>query len=68
MKNTNRCSTDRQSMRIQEKMVAPAGQQPDDDRARRLEVLKGTFGMWKGRPDLPQDGLQYQLEMRAEWD
>lgn len=52
----------------QQRTVAPAGQQPDDDRARRLEVLMGTFGMWKGREDLPQDGLQYQLEMRAEWD
>lgn len=49
-------------------MVAPAAQQPDHDRARRLEVLMGTFGMWKGRQDLPQDGLEYQLEMRAEWD
>lgn len=52
----------------QEKMLAPAGEQPDDDRARRLEVLMGTFGMWKGRQDLPQDGLAYQREMRADWD
>ncbi|WP_166880958.1 hypothetical protein [Massilia mucilaginosa] len=39
-----------------------------DERARRLEVLMGIFGMWKGRQDLPQDGLAYQLEIPAEWD
>ena len=45
-----------------------AVQSPDVDRVRRLEVLMGTFGMWKGKGDMPQDGLQYQLEARAEWD
>ena len=56
------------SQETQEKVVAPAYKTPEEDRARRLQLLLGTFGIWKGRPDLPQDGLEYQLEMRAEWD
>jgi hypothetical protein len=39
-----------------------------DDRARRLAILRQTAGMWKDRTDIPKDGLQYQLEARAEWD
>lgn len=36
-------------------------------RAKRMELLALTAGSWKGDPDKPQDGLAYQLEMRAEW-
>lgn len=37
-------------------------------RARRLELLKRTAGIWKDRADVPKDGLAYQQEERAEWD
>jgi len=40
----------------------------DVERSRRREILKGTSGIWKDRRDTPKDGLQYQLEARAEWD
>jgi hypothetical protein len=34
---------------------------------RRTAALKSVFGIWKDRKDAPQDGLDYQQEMRAEW-
>jgi len=40
----------------------------DAERNRRREVLRQTAGMWKDRRDSMKDGLQYQLEARAEWD
>ncbi|MFB9241621.1 hypothetical protein IV454_18255 [Massilia antarctica] len=51
---------------------APGGPQAADDalqseRARRLAALNAAFGMWKDRDDTPKDGLQYQIESRAEW-
>lgn len=38
------------------------------DRARRLQLLQRTAGIWKDRADVPKDGLDYQREERAEWD
>jgi predicted transcriptional regulator len=35
------------------------------DPQERAEILKDTFGAWK---DFPEDGLDYQLRLRAEWD
>jgi hypothetical protein len=35
--------------------------------AKRMELLSQTAGMWKGVPGKPQDGLAYQLAIRAEW-
>ncbi len=32
------------------------------------EALMASFGLWKGRTDIIQDGLEYQLAIRAEWD
>lgn len=40
----------------------------DAEREQRRQVLRRVRGMWKERVDAPRDGLQYQLESRAEWD
>lgn len=36
-------------------------------RARRAEALKHIAGIWAKRPDIPNDGLEYQRRMRDEW-
>ncbi|NHZ88948.1 hypothetical protein F2P45_07930 [Massilia sp. CCM 8733] len=36
-------------------------------REQRSAALKEMFGAWKDRDDTPKDGLQYQIESRAEW-
>lgn len=36
-------------------------------REQRAAALKEMFGAWKDRDDTPKDGLQYQIESRAEW-
>jgi len=59
---------------------AKAGEQPGPDvktdlalglleerRKRRLAALKAAEGLWKHRTDIPQDGAQYQDQLRAEW-
>ncbi|MCY0914098.1 hypothetical protein [Massilia antarctica] len=56
----------------QDAQAAPGGPEAADDalrseRARRLAALNAAFGMWKDRDDTPKDGLQYQIESRAEW-
>lgn len=50
--------------------VETPGSRDQDDAAReqRRQVLRRVRGMWKERVDAPRDGLQYQLESRAEWD
>jgi hypothetical protein len=40
---------------------------PEGRRARRRAALDKVFGMWKGRTDIPTDGLEYQRMMRDEW-
>lgn len=35
---------------------------------RRLEALKGIFGLWADRKDIPKDGVEYQRQLRAEWE
>ncbi|CAN7586871.1 hypothetical protein LJR289_004235 [Pseudoduganella sp. LjRoot289] len=50
----------------------PAASQMAEDtiearRARRMAALKRVAGIWKDRPDIPADGLEYQRAMRAEW-
>lgn len=36
-------------------------------RQKRLAALKATFGLWKNRADVPQDGVEYQEGLRSEW-
>jgi len=36
------------------------------DREKRLRALKLMFGAWKGRTDIPNDGLVFQEELRSE--
>ena len=40
---------------------ADEGSEADNDFSR-------FAGLWKGRTDIPNDGLEYQLEIRKEWD
>jgi|GEM_PF-3670023 len=47
-------------------------QKPEPDIAAKLEARKkavvAAFGILKGKDVFPEDGLEYQLEVRAEWD
>lgn len=36
-------------------------------REKRLQAAMSVNGMWKDKEDKPQDGLEYQREVRAEW-
>jgi hypothetical protein len=36
-------------------------------RARRMAALKKVAGIWANRPDIPADGLDYQRELRSQW-
>jgi len=36
------------------------------DHEERLQALKLMFGAWKGRTDIPNDGLVFQEELRSE--
>lgn len=40
---------------------------PEGRLARRKAAINAAFGMWKGRTDIPTDGLEYQRMMRDEW-
>lgn len=40
--------------------------QPLSDPEERLRALKLMFGAWKGRTDIPNDGLVFQEELRSE--
>lgn len=44
----------------------PAGTLEEQKR-RRAEAMKVVVGMWKGRADIPQDGIEYQEQIRNEW-
>ena len=44
----------------------PAGTLEEQKR-RRAEALKAIEGMWKGRTDIPLDGVEYQEQIRNEW-
>lgn len=35
---------------------------------RRLGALKAIFGLWADREDIPKDGVEYQRQLRAEWE
>ena len=39
----------------------------DTIEARRMAALKKVAGIWIHRPDIPADGLDYQRELRSEW-
>jgi hypothetical protein len=39
----------------------------EEQRRRRAEALKAAEGMWKGRTDIPLDGVEYQEQLRSEW-
>lgn len=50
--------------------VSPAQAAPDplaQARTRRMAALMAAEGLWKGRADLPQDGVQAQEQLRSEW-
>jgi hypothetical protein len=34
----------------------------------RYAAMKAAFGIFKGKDVFPEDGLEYQIEVRAEWD
>lgn len=36
-------------------------------RAKRLAAVMAMHGIWKDDPTKPQDGVEYQREVRAEW-
>ncbi|MYN43761.1 hypothetical protein GTP23_01600 [Pseudoduganella sp. FT93W] len=38
----------------------------DPARQRRIDALMLMFGLWKGRTDIPSDGLAYQEELRRQ--
>jgi hypothetical protein len=37
-------------------------------RIRLAAALKAAEGLWKDRTDIPKDGVQYQENLRSEWD
>lgn len=39
----------------------------EERRERRMAALKKTAGIWANRPDIPADGLEYQRQLRSEW-
>jgi hypothetical protein len=41
---------------------------PEEQQRRRAEALKATLGLWKGRADIPSDGVEYQKQLRNEWE
>jgi hypothetical protein len=48
--------------------AATAADTPADAlRAKRLAAVMGMHGIWKDDPTKPQDGVEYQREVRAEW-
>lgn len=51
---------------IVEQETASSSESMPADRARRILELSKVFGMWKGRTDIPTDGLEYQRLMRGE--
>ncbi|WGG51200.1 hypothetical protein [Rugamonas sp. DEMB1] len=40
---------------------------PAAARAQRLAAVMSMHGIWKDDPTKPQDGAEYQREVRAEW-
>lgn len=36
-------------------------------RARRRAALEKIAGIWTNRADIPADGLEYQRQLRSEW-
>ncbi len=52
--------------------VRDAAQKPEPEtiearRARRMNALRKIAGIWKDRPDIPADALDYGRETRDEW-
>lgn len=43
------------------------GDTPQARRRRRLNALEAVAGLWANRADIPNDALEFQREMRAEW-
>lgn len=39
----------------------------EERRRRRMAALKMAEGLWKNRLDIPQDGVEYQKQLRDEW-
>ena len=39
----------------------------EEQKRRRAEAVKAVEGMWKGRTDIPLDGVEYQEQIRNEW-
>lgn len=38
----------------------------DSERRKRIAALMLMFGLWKGRTDIPADGLVFQEQLRSE--
>ncbi|MYM94815.1 hypothetical protein [Duganella vulcania] len=55
-----------------QKPAVPDEQAVQLDIAAKLEArnkaIAAAFGILKGKDVFPEDGLEYQLEVRAEWD
>ena len=47
-------------------VMRPSGTIEEQQR-RRAEALRAAEGMWKGRTDIPLDGVEYQQQIRSEW-
>lgn len=41
--------------------------QTDPTRAKRFAAIMSVHGIWQADPGKPRDGVDYQREMRAEW-
>jgi hypothetical protein len=39
----------------------------EERRRRRADALKAAEGLWKQRTDIPNDGAEFQDQLRAEW-
>ncbi|MYM65404.1 hypothetical protein GTP45_00970 [Pseudoduganella sp. FT55W] len=57
----------RQSSLPRTESIDVIARQKEQERQKRLEAIDLIFGMWKNRTDIPQDGLAFQEELRAEW-
>lgn len=38
----------------------------EEQRLRRADALRAAEGMWRGRTDIPLDGVEYQERIRSE--
>ncbi|NRR29219.1 hypothetical protein HSX11_03375 [Oxalobacteraceae bacterium] len=46
----------------------PASETIEERRQRRRAAIQKSVGLWKDRTDIPTDGLEYQRQLRGEWE